>query len=82
METVYDWITVLIFAGLVTLYLQRSMGEDAGDSIWSYLVGGAGCAISNYLGNEGYDILAVAMIAATLLYVALVLKPFSSLGSG
>lgn len=81
METVYDWFTVLIFAGLVTLYLQRSMGDDAGDSIWSYLVGGVGCAVSNYLGNEGYDIPAIALIAATLVYIALVLKPFNSLGS-
>jgi hypothetical protein len=77
METVYDWLTVGIFAGLVVLFLQRSSQEEPEDSLWSYLGAGVGCAVSNYLGNEGHDILAVIAIAGTLAYIALVLKPFS-----
>ena len=28
METVYDWVTVAIFAGLVVLFMQRSMSDQ------------------------------------------------------
>ena len=28
METVYDWVTVAIFAGLVVLFVQRSTTEE------------------------------------------------------
>lgn len=70
METAYDWITVLIFAGLVTLFLSRSVGENRGDdSIWHYLVPSVGCAVANWLGNDGRDLTAVAVLAATLLYI-------------
>jgi hypothetical protein len=70
METAYDWITVLIFAGLVTLFLSRSVGESRdGDSIWHYLAPSVGCAVANWLGNEGQDLFAVAVIGGTLLYI-------------
>ena len=70
METVYDWVTVLIFAGLITLFLSRSTGEEiAGDSIWHYLVPSVGCALANWLGNEGWDLPAIALIAAAIGYI-------------
>jgi len=70
METVYDWITVLIFAGLLTLFLSRSAGETiAGDSIGHYLVSSCGCAVTNWLGNEGRDVMALAVLVATLGYI-------------
>ena len=53
METVYDWVTVAIFAGLVVLFLQRSSAEtEPRDSIWQYLAAAIGCAVANYLGNN------------------------------
>lgn len=85
MSTVFDFLTVGIFAGLVVLFLKRSVGDDeAGeatqpepdDHLWQYLAAGGGCAVANYIGNEGYPIPAVVLIAATLMFVAYVLKPF------
>ena len=90
METIFDWMTVAVFAGLVVLFLQRSSGEaEPQDSIWQYLVAAAGCAVTNYLGNEGLgggeeggatDVtqlaLAVLAFAGTLAFVWFVLKPF------
>lgn len=76
METVYDWVTVAIFAGLIVLFLQRSTEAEPRDSMWQYLGASLGCAVSNYLGNEGYHVLAVAAILGTLAYIYIALKPF------
>lgn len=76
METVYDWVTVAVFAGLAVLFLQRSSEEEPRDKIIHYLPPALGCAVSNYLGNEGYMIPAVGLIVATLAYINFVLKPF------
>lgn len=77
-ETIYDWVTVGIFAGLIVLFLQRSTGsEPAEDTIWHYMPPAAGCAVANYAGNEGQDLLAIAIIAAVLVYIAMVLKPLA-----
>jgi hypothetical protein len=78
LETIWDWITVGIFAGLIVLYLQRSVQDEPQDSIWHYLLPSLGCAVANYLGNEGQPLFAGAVIAATLGYVLFVLKPFDS----
>lgn len=75
METVYDWVTMAIFAGLVVLFLQRSSADEPVDSIWSYLGAGVGCAVANYIGNEGQHLLAVVAVVATLAFIFIVLKP-------
>lgn len=70
METVWDWVTVMIFAGLVTLFLSRSVQpEEEDDSLAHYLVPSAGCAAANYLGNEGQGWAAALMIGAVLFYI-------------
>jgi hypothetical protein len=77
MQTPYDWITVAIFAGLIVVFLQRSTGEgEPTDSIWSYLPPSLGCAVANYLGNEGYVAGAILGIVAVLVYIYYVIKPF------
>lgn len=90
METVYDWVTVAIFAGLIVLFLQRSSGEgEPQDSIWQYLAASVGCMVTNYLGNRAIKngvtagapdylnhALAIVLLAGTLGYVLVVLKPF------
>lgn len=82
METAYDWSTILVFAGLIVLFLQRSQGV-ARDHLWQYLVAAVGCATTNYLGNEAlkldatnYHLAAIALGLATLAFIWIVLKPF------
>jgi hypothetical protein len=76
-ETVYDWITVGIFAFLVTLFLHRSVDvEEPADSLWQYLLASGACAVSNWLGNQGWHFPAAAAIAATLGFIFYVLRPF------
>ncbi|MFZ4110987.1 MAG: XrtV sorting system accessory protein [Polymorphobacter sp.] len=68
METAYDWSTIIVFAGLIVLFLQRSQGE-ARDHLWQYLVASIGCAATNYIGNEAiklddtiYHLSAIALV--------------------
>ncbi len=77
MSTVYDYVTMAIFAGLIVLFLQRSVGDKpANDHLWQYLVAAVGCAVANYLGNEGYSFPAVVAIVAVLAFIHYILKPF------
>ena len=88
MQTIYDWVTVAIFAGLIVIFLQRSVGDgEPQDSILSYLPPSIGCAVANYFGNEGlendnlvYQLLAAAGIVAVLVYTFYVIKPFQGQG--
>lgn len=88
MQTIYDWVTVAIFAGLIVIFLQRSVGDtEPQDSILSYLPPAIGCAVSNYFGNEGieqgsvvYQALAALGIVAVLAYTYYVIKPFQKQG--
>lgn len=81
METAYDWITVGIFAGLVVLFMQRSVSDEEPpehDSLWLYLGAGAGLAVANYIGNEGVHIIAIPLTIATVGFIIYYLKPFRS----
>lgn len=82
MKTIFDLLTVGIFAGLIVLFLQRSVDQPEdqpySDHLWQYLVAGAGCAVANWLGNEGYPLAAVALIVGILAFIFYVLKPFGS----
>ncbi|MEO5598404.1 MAG: XrtV sorting system accessory protein, partial [Novosphingobium sp.] len=49
MSTVFDYLTMAIFAGLIVLYLKRSSDghdEPQHDQIWQYFVSAAGCAVA------------------------------------
>ena len=76
METAYDFATVAIFAGLIVLFLERSLADSYSDSLWQYLVASVGCAVANYLGNQGYHIPAILLISGTLVFIFHVLRPF------
>jgi hypothetical protein len=79
METAYDWVTIAIFGGLVTLFLHRSTRADAGDDrLVHYLLPSVGCAAANWFGNEDWHAAAVALIAATLSYIWYFLRPARS----
>lgn len=78
MNTVFDVLTMVIFAGLIVLFLQRSIGETSySDAMWQYLIAAIGCAVANYLGNAGYPMLAILLIVATLAFIFYVLRPFA-----
>lgn len=80
MTTVFDFLTLAIFAGLIVLFLQRSVAPDAPkDHLWQYLAASCGCALVNYLGNEGHTIAAVLLLVGTLAFISYVLKPFPRL---
>ena len=85
METPYDWGTIIIFAGLIVLFLQRSQGEPR-DHLWQYLAPSLGCMATNYVGNEAikadnllWHAGAIGLALATLAWIWIVLKP---LGDG
>lgn len=77
MSSIYDWVSLAIFAGLIVLFLQRSTGDrDEKDvSLLYYLGAGVACAVANYLGNHGQDIAAIALLAATVAFIIIYLKP-------
>lgn len=78
METVFDWVSLAIFAGLIVLFLQRSTGDrsDKDAPLYYYLGAGVGCAVADYLGNHGQDVIAVLLLVATVAFVVIFLKPF------
>lgn len=78
MSTAWDFITLAVFAGLIVLFLQRSMDNEASehDPMWRYLAAAVGCAVTNYLGNEISDFAAAAALVATAGFILFVLRPF------
>lgn len=77
-ETVYDWVTLALFGGLIVLFLERSAKAEPSDHLWQYIVPAIGCAIANYAGDHGQEIVAVAIIVGVIAYVHVVLKPFGT----
>lgn len=75
MQTLYDWLSLLAFAGLIVLFLQRSSMDNPPDRMISYLPPAIGCALANYVGNEGYGWAAFLILGAVGAYVYWVLKP-------
>lgn len=74
METIWDWVTVFTFAGLAALLLQRSSEDEPRDKLWHYFPPAIGCAVVNYLGNEGYDLVAAALFVVVLAMIIFGLK--------
>lgn len=90
MNTIFDALSVILFAGLVLLFIKRSVGiheqettdpSQPVDHLWQYLLAGSGCALSNIAGNHGYSIVAVALLTATLAFSYFALNPFADFGS-
>jgi hypothetical protein len=77
MNTPYDWLTVAIFAGLTVLFLNRSVMDNPPDKVISYLPPAIGCAVVNYLGNEGMHLPAIVVLVIVGGYVVRVLNPFA-----
>lgn len=76
MKTVFDWLTVVIFAGLAVVYLQRSVGERSShDAVWKYLPPAAACMMANQVGNAGWSVPATLLMFVTLIYIWFVIRP-------
>lgn len=76
MTTLYDLITIGLFAGLAILFLQRSLGPpNDKDRIYHYAPPAVGCAAANWFGNQHQDLVAMAIVAASIAYTFVVLKP-------
>jgi hypothetical protein len=82
METVYDWVTVGIFAGLVVLFLQRSVGPQR-DAMWPYFAASVMCMLINQVGNKAVEtgdvlthVSASAGIIGILAFIHHFLRPF------
>jgi hypothetical protein len=83
-KTIYDLLTMAIFAGLVVLFLQRSTAAEPRDHMYQYAPPAIGCAVANYVGNQAVERsnnmlagLAIAIILAVVAYILYVLKPFN-----
>ncbi len=77
MDTIFDWVTMAIFAGLVVLFLQRSVADTPTDRVIEYLPPAVGCAVANYLGNHDYEPFSIALILGVLGYIWYILKPLA-----
>jgi len=77
-STIYDLVTMVLFAGLAVLFLQRSTAQEPQDHMWQYAPPAIGLAVANQVGNHAPDYAALAwvMIAGAVVYVWYVLKPF------
>jgi ABC-type Na+ efflux pump permease subunit len=74
METIYDWLTMAVFAGLIVLFLNRSTAREPVDSIWHYIPPSIACACANYFGNKGFPVVAILFLLSIAVYLVLVLK--------
>jgi hypothetical protein len=83
-KTIYDLLTMAIFAGLVVLFLQRSTAPEPRDHMYQYAPPAIGCAVANYVGNQAVaksdtmlGVIAVVIMLAVVGYILYVLKPFN-----
>lgn len=74
METIWDWLTIFAFAGLVTLMLQRSSEDTPRDKLWHYGPPAVACAVANQVGNADYPLFATLIMVGVAAYVVYVLK--------
>lgn len=76
MNTIYDWMAVVIAGGLIALFLEKKRGDRHQEPTYVYILAGAACIIGHYLGNSGRPALGgIAMGAAAVLLVALIRPP-------
>ena len=77
MSSVYDWVSLAIFAGLVVLFLQRATADRAEEdvSLLYYLVASVGCAAGDYLGNHDQSVMGALVLAATVAFILFYLRP-------
>ena len=77
MKSTYDVISLILFAGLAILFLQRSAAKERDEvALWKYAVAAAGCALGDILGNDGQPIIAALIFVALIPFCLIMLQPF------
>jgi hypothetical protein len=77
MKTVYDLVSMIAFAGLAILYLQRSASSSPDPvALWKYAAAAFGCALADYFGDHGMALASIATFIALGVFSAAMLKPF------
>jgi hypothetical protein len=78
LKTIFDFLTLALFAGLAILYLQRSASSTPDPTaLWKYALAAIGCAAADYLGNHDQTVASVLVFAATVIFSLVMLRPFS-----
>lgn len=75
METMFDFLSVLLFLATVSLFFLRFRDENP--PLAPYILISLVCAVGNWLGNHGGGPAAVALlVAASFLLLHLASEPF------
>jgi hypothetical protein len=77
MKNIYDLVSIIAFAGLAILYLQRSASESPDPvALWKYAAAAFGCALADYFGDHGMAIASILTFVALAVFSVTMLKPF------
>jgi hypothetical protein len=77
MKTIYDLVSMIAFAGLAILYLQRSASSSPDPvALWKYAVAAFGCELADYFGDHGMPLASIATFVALAIFSVAMLKPF------
>ena len=83
MKSSFDVVSLILFAGLAILFLQRSAAREPDPApLWRYAVAALGCASGDILGNQGVPILGGLILAATAVFAVVWLRAFPSFPGG
>lgn len=63
MTTIFDYLSIILFIAAAGLFFYRFRREDP--PLTPYVVISVGCAVANWLGNEGVATGALLMLAAS-----------------
>jgi hypothetical protein len=78
LKSVFDVVTLGLFAGLAILYLQRSASAEPDPvPIWKYGIAAVGCGVADYLGDHDQQIASILVFAAVVIFSLAMLHPFS-----
>lgn len=71
MNTIFDWISLLLFSGVIFAFYIRSSNHNliSFSNFIPYAFMSLGCAAFNYLGNNGQPVLASLLLAGLLIAI-------------
>jgi len=70
-------VSIIAFAGLTILYLQRSASSSPDSvALWKYALAAFGCALADYFGDHGMVVASIATFVVLAVFSVAMLKPF------